>query len=82
MLTISEDLLRVSCKLFYLWFCVSTDHVKTLYSKEYGKEYCQFEKHFYLRITCNLDEISSWNKTRPGMKKILCTRAFHPGMNQ
>ena len=30
-------------------------------------------------FTCNQDEISSGDETRPGMKKFLFTREFHPG---
>ena len=33
-------------------------------------------------FTCNRDEISSWDETRPGMKKFLFTRKFHPGMKR
>ena len=31
---------------------------------------------------CNRDEISSQDETRPGVKKILFTREFHPGMKR
>ena len=33
-------------------------------------------------FTCNRDEISSRDETRPGMKKFLFTREFHPGMKR
>ena len=33
-------------------------------------------------FTCNRDEISSRDKTRPEMKKFLFTREFHPGMKR
>ena len=33
-------------------------------------------------FTCNRDEISSWDETRPGIKKFMFTRQFHPGMKQ
>ena len=33
-------------------------------------------------FTYNQDEISSWNETRSGMKKILFTREFYPGLKQ
>ena len=33
-------------------------------------------------FTCNQDEISSRDETRPQMKKFLCTREFHPGMKR
>ena len=33
-------------------------------------------------FTCNQDEISSQGDTRPGMKKILFTREFYPGMKR
>ena len=33
-------------------------------------------------FTCNRDEISSQDKTRPGMKKFLFTRELHPGMKR
>ena len=33
-------------------------------------------------FTCNRDEISSRDKTRPGMKKFLFTRESHPGMKR
>ena len=33
-------------------------------------------------FTCNRDEFSSWDETRPGMKKFLLTREFHPGMKR
>ena len=35
---------------------------------------------FKSAFTCNRDEISSQDEIRPGMKKILFTRKFHPGM--
>ena len=31
-------------------------------------------------LTCNRDEISSQDETRPSMKKFLFTGEFHPGM--
>ena len=31
---------------------------------------------------CNRDEISSRDETRPGVKKNLFTREFHPGMKR
>ena len=33
-------------------------------------------------FTCNPDEISSRDETRPGMKKFLFTREFHPRMKR
>ena len=33
-------------------------------------------------FTCNRDEISSRDETRPGMKKFLFTREFHPAMKR
>ena len=33
-------------------------------------------------FTCNRDEISSQDETRPGMKKFLFTGEFHPGMKR
>ena len=33
-------------------------------------------------FTCNRDQISSRDETRPGMKKFLFTREFHPGMKR
>ena len=33
-------------------------------------------------FTCYRDEISSRDETRPGMKKFLFTREFHPGMKR
>ena len=33
-------------------------------------------------FTCNRDEISSRDKTRPRMKKFRFTREFHPGMKR
>ena len=33
-------------------------------------------------FTCNRDEISSRNETRPGMKKFLFTREFHLGIKR
>ena len=33
-------------------------------------------------FTCNRDEISSGDETRPGMKKFLFTREFHSGMKR
>ena len=33
-------------------------------------------------FTCNRDEISSRDESRPDMKKILFTPEFHPGMKQ
>ena len=33
-------------------------------------------------LTCNRDDISSWDETRPEMKKCLFTREFHPGMKR
>ena len=33
-------------------------------------------------MTFNRDEISSWDEARPGMKKFLFTREFHPGMKR
>ena len=33
-------------------------------------------------FTCNRDEISSPDETRPGMKKFLFTREFHPEMKR
>ena len=33
-------------------------------------------------FTCNRDEISSQDETRPGMKKFLFIREFHPGMKR
>ena len=33
-------------------------------------------------FTCNRDEISSRDETRPGMKKFLFTCEFHPGMKR
>ena len=33
-------------------------------------------------FTCNRDEISSRDETRPRMKKFLFTREFHPGMKR
>ena len=35
-----------------------------------------------MAFTCNQDEIPSWDETRPGMKKSLFTREFHPGMKR
>ena len=39
-------------------------------------------KVFKSAFTCNRDEISSQDETRPGMKKILLTREFHLGMKR
>ena len=33
-------------------------------------------------FTCNREETSSWDEIRSGMKKILFTREFHPGMKR
>ena len=33
-------------------------------------------------FTCNRDETSFQDETCPGIKKILLTREFHPGMKQ
>ena len=33
-------------------------------------------------FTCNQDQISSQDETRPGIKKFLFIREFHPGMKR
>ena len=56
LLTVGEDLLRVFCKSLYLRFYVSSNHWKTLYSKEFAdnlrhvfiREHLQWE---FLQIT-------------------------------
>ena len=42
--------------------------------------YVNYEKISKSVFTCNRDEISSGDETRPGMKKFLFTREFHPAM--
>ena len=44
--------------------------------------YVNYEKISKSVFTCNRDEISSGDETRPGMKKFLFTREFHPGMKR
>ena len=42
----------------------------------------QLESSIKSAFTCNRDEISSRDETRPGIKKFLFTREFHPGMKR
>ena len=37
---------------------------------------------FKSAFTCNRDKFSSWDETRPGMKKFLFTHEFHAGMKR
>ena len=43
---------------------------------------CKFKELFQSAFTCNRDEISSGDETRPGIKKFLFTREFHPRMKR
>ena len=42
----------------------------------------QFDTPSQSVFTCNRGEIPPWDETRTGMKKILFTREFHPGMKR
>ena len=50
--TVGEDLLRAFCKLFYLWFFVSSDQWKNTVQQRF---YVLFERHFYMKINCNFN---------------------------
>ena len=50
--TVGEDLLRAFCKLFYLWFFISSDQWKNTVQQRF---YVLFERHFYMKINCNFN---------------------------
>ena len=69
-------------------FDFDNDTGKNMFSHPYNycmaSERLQGEKQFHSEsaFTCNRDEIWSRDETRPGMKKILFTREFHPQLKR
>ena len=69
-------------------FDFDNDTGKNMFSHPYiycmASERLQGEKRFHSEsaFTCNRDEIWSRDETRPGMKKILFTREFHPQLKR
>ena len=56
-------------------------HLKKLANQSiFEQRNCDRKQFIQSAFTCNRDEISSPNETRPGIKKFLFTREFHPGM--